>query len=80
MQIGSLPLITRGQLVEGLEPWTPPNQVPCTPESASQTTVSPISERRDPNSKPPHTSRFKRELRTAFQYVFEPGSKLNTPA
>jgi hypothetical protein len=62
MQFGSLPLQRRDRLVEGLEPRTPSNQVPCTPQSASQTTISPHSERRDPSYKPPQTPRSRREL------------------
>ena len=52
MRIGPLPLLKGGPLVEGLEPRTPQNQVPHTPASASQTTVSPHSERRDPSYEP----------------------------
>ena len=63
MQIGSLPLLKRGRLIEGLEPRTPQNQVPCTPVSASQT-VSPHSERRDPSYEPPRTPWSRREQRT----------------
>ena len=63
MRIGPLPLLKGGRLV-GLEPRTPQNQVPHTPASASQTTVSPHSERRDPSYEPPHTPRSRREPRT----------------
>ena len=45
MRIGPLPLLKGERLEEGLEPRTPQNQVPNTPASASQTTVSPHSER-----------------------------------
>ena len=55
MQIRSLQLLNREQLVEGLEPRNPPNQVPHTPESASQTTVSRHSERRYLSYELPHT-------------------------
>ena len=65
MRICPLPLLKGGRLVEGLEPRTSQNQVPHTPASASQTTVSPHSERRDTSYEPPHTPRSRREIRTA---------------
>jgi len=64
MRIGPLPLLKEGRLVEGLEPRNPQNQVLHTPASASQTTVSPHSERRDPRYEQLHTPRSRRELRT----------------
>jgi len=64
IQIGSLPLLKREQLAEGLEPQTPPNQIPNTPEPTSRRTDTPHSECRDPNYEPPGTPRSRRELRT----------------